>query len=169
MALPLKSYIEHLGFSLKGLIYAVIVTVAFVQAERLALPGELEKPSWTAENNAAYRAIAALDPDHAIRNPDYLAEKFVSSEFWGSSYLSPDFRASKKVIDSYGLAGYYTINARTKHMDTLLRKALEDGARQVVILGAGYDSRAYRFQDASPGVTFFEVDLPITQAEKRDA
>jgi O-methyltransferase involved in polyketide biosynthesis len=29
---------------------------------------------------------------------------------------------------------------------------LEDGLRQLVILGAGYDSRAYRFTDALRGV-----------------
>jgi len=34
-------------------------------------------------------------------------------------------------------------------------------------LGAGYDSRAYRFQNLSPGLKFFEVDLPAIQALKR--
>lgn len=167
MASTLKSNIKNLGLSIKGLIYALMLAMAFVQGPSPALAAELGKPSWTAENNAAYRAIGALDPDPAIRNPDYLAEKFVSPEFWKSSYLKPNFDASKRIIDAYGLAGYYTINARTKHIDTLLRKALADGAKQVVILGAGYDSRAYRFQDASPTVAFFEVDLPITQAEKK--
>ncbi len=36
---------------------------------------------------------------------------------------------------------------------------------QVVILGAGYDDRALRFR--TPGVTFFELDHPDTQADKR--
>lgn len=38
------------------------------------------------------------------------------------------------------------------------------GARQVVLLGAGFDSRAHR---APPGATYFEVDHPATQATKR--
>jgi methyltransferase (TIGR00027 family) len=37
----------------------------------------------------------------------------------------------------------------------------------VVILGAGFDSRAYRFRQAYPKLRFFEVDLPKTSALKR--
>jgi methyltransferase (TIGR00027 family) len=36
---------------------------------------------------------------------------------------------------------------------------------QVVLLGAGFDSRAARL--ARPGLSFFEIDHPATQAEKR--
>src|SRR5262249_30610997 len=43
--------------------------------------------------------------------------------------------------------------------------AIQAGADQVVVLGAGYDDRALRFR--TPGVTFFEVDHPDTQADKR--
>jgi methyltransferase (TIGR00027 family) len=39
--------------------------------------------------------------------------------------------------------------------------------KQVVILGAGYDSRAYRFTSVPKAVRFFEVDLPATQEEKK--
>jgi len=55
--------------------------------------------------------------------------------------------------------------ARTLFFDTFVRDALDDGLRQVVILAAGYDSRAWRL--ARPGVTFFEVDQPATQEDKR--
>ena len=39
------------------------------------------------------------------------------------------------------------------------------GVTQVVVVGAGYDDRALRFR--TPGVRFFEVDHPPTQADKR--
>jgi len=39
-------------------------------------------------------------------------------------------------------------------------------AMLVVILGAGYDSRAYRFRKIFPDLKFLEVDLPATQAQK---
>jgi methyltransferase (TIGR00027 family) len=55
--------------------------------------------------------------------------------------------------------------ARTLFFDAFVRDALDRGLRQVVVLGAGYDSRAWRL--AHPGVTFFEVDQPATQADKR--
>jgi methyltransferase (TIGR00027 family) len=56
---------------------------------------------------------------------------------------------------------------RTRYIDDALAAALKEGIDQVVVLGAGYDSRAYRI----PGIEatrVFELDLPSTQAEKRE-
>jgi methyltransferase (TIGR00027 family) len=55
---------------------------------------------------------------------------------------------------------------RTRLIDTMVEEALADGATQLVLLGAGYDSRAYRLPLA-PDVTVFEVDHPSTQRAKR--
>ena len=57
------------------------------------------------------------------------------------------------------------LGARTCFYDQFITEALDEGVRQVVVLGAGYDSRAWRF--ARPGVVFYEVDLAATQADKR--
>ncbi len=57
------------------------------------------------------------------------------------------------------------IRARTAFFDDAVLRAIERGLTQVVILGAGYDGRALRFR--TPGVQFFEVDHPATQADKR--
>lgn len=52
------------------------------------------------------------------------------------------------------------IAVRTRFIDDLLTAALSDALyKQVVILGAGLDSRAYRFP-WSPGTTLYEVDSP---------
>lgn len=56
---------------------------------------------------------------------------------------------------------------RTRFIDDALRAFWASGGRQVVLLGAGYDSRALRLRDALPGLRFFEVDHPATQAVKR--
>ena len=55
--------------------------------------------------------------------------------------------------------------ARTAFVDDVVLRAIWSGCRQVVIVGAGYDGRALRFR--SPGVRFFELDHPVTQADKR--
>ncbi len=55
--------------------------------------------------------------------------------------------------------------ARTRFFDSAVLGAIERGTEQVVIVGAGYDDRALRFR--SPGVRFFELDHPATQADKR--
>jgi methyltransferase (TIGR00027 family) len=54
--------------------------------------------------------------------------------------------------------------ARTRFFDDQVLDALRAGVPQVVICGAGYDDRALRFR--SPGVRFFELDHPATQADK---
>jgi methyltransferase (TIGR00027 family) len=55
--------------------------------------------------------------------------------------------------------------ARTRFFDEQVLDALDRGISQVVIAGAGYDDRALRFR--SPGVQYFELDHPSTQADKR--
>jgi methyltransferase (TIGR00027 family) len=55
--------------------------------------------------------------------------------------------------------------ARTRLADDLLQDALRNGARQVLILGAGFDMRAYRSPDITTAQVF-EVDHPFTQAAK---
>jgi len=59
------------------------------------------------------------------------------------------------------------IAARTQFLDTALDECIETGD-QIVILGAGWDTRAYgMLRDKQ--VNIFEVDAPATQAVKRAA
>jgi methyltransferase (TIGR00027 family) len=53
-------------------------------------------------------------------------------------------------------AGERAVQLRTRYYDDHLDAALAHGCRQVVILGAGLDTRGVR--KASPGVTYFEID-----------
>ncbi|MGH3293057.1 MAG: class I SAM-dependent methyltransferase, partial [Trebonia sp.] len=59
-----------------------------------------------------------------------------------------------------------SIRARTAFFDRVVVGAIDRGVAQVVIGGAGYDGRAFRY--AKPGVRWFEVDHPATQADKRE-
>lgn len=56
--------------------------------------------------------------------------------------------------------------ARTRLIDDWLAEAIRDGASQIVILGAGFDSRAWRLP-ALANVPVFEVDQAATSLEKR--
>ena len=58
--------------------------------------------------------------------------------------------------------------ARHRFIDDALLRALAAGTEQVVILGAGYDSRAYRMSEALSGRPVFELDFPSTSQRKRD-
>jgi methyltransferase (TIGR00027 family) len=57
---------------------------------------------------------------------------------------------------------------RTRYIDDALRNALEQGVEQVMILGAGFDTRVYRIPGMD-GARAFEVDHPQAQASKRRA
>ncbi len=57
--------------------------------------------------------------------------------------------------------------ARTRYFDDYLKRCIDDGIGQLAILGAGFDSRAYRFEALKEKVTVFEVDHPATQEEKK--
>src|SRR6185503_4034069 len=76
-------------------------------------------------------------------------------------------RRVDRYIDTHYPAGpRCSAVARTRLIDDLVDAAVRDGATQLVLLGAGYDSRAYRLPSAA-AVTAFEVDHPATQAAKR--
>jgi methyltransferase (TIGR00027 family) len=117
---------------------------------------------------AGLRAVAAMDPDEKIRNPDTMAKEFLTPAFWFWTSLDEDFEKSKQFIKFYRMNAYYTQNAITKHIDGILEAGAGDNIAQVVIIGAGLDSRAYRFADRMPGVRFFEADLPAAVSRKRE-
>jgi len=56
---------------------------------------------------------------------------------------------------------------RTRLIDDLVTGALDGGAGQLVLLGAGFDNRAFRLPGMLGGAVAFEVDHPATQATKR--
>ena len=58
--------------------------------------------------------------------------------------------------------------ARTRFIDDAIAARLGEQTEQLVILGAGFDSRAYRLPGLR-GITVFEVDHPDTLATKRRA
>jgi methyltransferase (TIGR00027 family) len=57
-----------------------------------------------------------------------------------------------------GAFGYF--NARTQYFDEVLLQEARAGLNQLVVLGAGFDSRSIRFSDALRTVRVFEVDMP---------
>jgi methyltransferase (TIGR00027 family) len=65
--------------------------------------------------------------------------------------------------------GAYGFNiCRLLHIDDVIRREAADGLDQLVILGAGYDTRAYRMGDQLGGARVFEVDLPAMSQDKRE-
>lgn len=55
---------------------------------------------------------------------------------------------------------------RKKWIEAKTKKALQQGMKQVVVIGAGFDTLAYRLHRLDPDVEWIEIDLPHTQAHK---
>jgi methyltransferase (TIGR00027 family) len=125
------------------------------------------KRSFTAEAVAALRAIGQLEKDPAIRNPDHLAVRFLGSAMRTRVRFWPVRKLTLWTVDRMLPGGYLWITARTKHLDRIVLDEVAAGVRQVVILGAGADSRAYRFVDELAGAMVFELDHPLTSAWKQ--
>jgi methyltransferase (TIGR00027 family) len=56
--------------------------------------------------------------------------------------------------------------ARTRYIDDCLKKALRNGYKQLLLLGAGFDSRAYRINELK-SIPVIEVDHPSTSRHKQ--
>jgi methyltransferase (TIGR00027 family) len=132
-------------------------------------PGQ---PSRTSILVAAARAFGAREPDASVRNPDYLAERLLGprelqliADHPIASALKDDYRQARQRFEVAGISNL--LLARTRYIDEHLERALESGTQQVVILGAGFDTRAYRFQDLLAGRKVFEVDHGPTQELKK--
>jgi methyltransferase (TIGR00027 family) len=130
------------------------------------------QPSRTCLYVAAGRALGAREPDLAVRNPDYLAERLLGPEERAMVADQPvvqalelDFAEARKNIEAISQAMMMII--RTRFIEGRLEQAIRDGVSQVVILGAGFDTRAYRLADLLKNARVFEVDQPSTQEYKK--
>lgn len=125
------------------------------------------KSSTTATIMCLARATAFKDKRECYTGPDYIAYELVPGFFKlviKSRWL---FKVFSRRFFSKGIYEY--VIARTKYFDAAFTAALEQEFDQIVIFGAGFDSRALRFSDLNKGTTIFELDAPITQQEKLKA
>ena len=72
---------------------------------------------------------------------------------------SEDLRAIDPVLSERIQALHDYAACRTRFFDDFFERAISDGVRQAVILGAGLDARAWRLHWA-PGSVFFDIDRP---------
>ncbi len=72
----------------------------------------------------------------------------------------------RQLMRQYPAGMYEYVIARTKTIDSELKRALEQGFVQILIFGAGFDSRGIRFREESKNARIFELDAPVTQAAK---
>ena len=130
-----------------------------------------DAPSRTAEYMALFRALETVAPSDERLFDDPAAERFLSPRLRAiarAARSAPVRDLTIAWIDRRYPGPRLSGVVRTRAIDDLVREALADGCEQLVLLGAGYDTRATRLAEARL-VRVFEVDHPTTQVRKRDA
>jgi methyltransferase (TIGR00027 family) len=126
--------------------------------------------SRTAQYMALFRALETNRPSGNRLFADPYAFSFLTARFKFVTQLSvvPFIRNLVDRIIRKRIPGALSSGvARTRYIDELLYQSVREGVKQVVILGAGYDTRALRlgFLRALPVI---EIDHPATAKSKRD-
>jgi methyltransferase (TIGR00027 family) len=80
-------------------------------------------------------------------------------------FLDDSTRQAAVAISSGFPPGERNVRIRTRYLDDQLDQQIAGGCRQIVILGAGLDTRAVR--KASPGAVYFEIDDASTLSFKK--
>lgn len=122
------------------------------------------RASQTAGYTCFSRACATREKDPLLRGPDYLAEAILPL---GARFMLNVTPARKFLIRKMFPPGIYEyVIARTKVMDTAFVEALEARIPQIVLLGAGFDTRALRFDHQNQRTKIYELDVATTQEPK---
>ncbi len=120
----------------------------------------------TAMGAAAFRAVESMkDEDSRVCFDPYAA-----------AFLSPPLRIISKSALLTRVALFYVskklpgifneIVSRTRYIDDRVIKSIDKGMTQLVIMGAGYDTRAHRIRQVKQKMRVFEIDHPMTQRVK---
>jgi methyltransferase (TIGR00027 family) len=121
---------------------------------RAADPRPIRNVSDTASWVAVYRALESDRPDALFHDP---FARQMSGE------------RGQQIVDAlpFGRAMGWSIIVRTAVMDALILQCIERGARTVLNLGAGLDTRAFRLP-LPASLQWLDVDLPDVIAHRLD-
>jgi methyltransferase (TIGR00027 family) len=120
--------------------------------------------SRTAEMTCLSRACSAFETNHYYKSDDHIAPLLLPSGLRPFLHISLARRLFTRIAAPQGIYEY--VIARTKYIDGVFRQALAEQFDHVLIFGAGFDTRALRFEDALENTRVFELDVPVTQQAK---
>jgi methyltransferase (TIGR00027 family) len=117
-----------------------------------------QEGSRTAKLAAALRAIESRKPEGERILYDPYAEHFAG----------PEGKELAERLERIQPGAHLTHVARTWPLEDHMKSRIKEGIKQVVILGAGYDSSALRLEELKHGVKVFEIDEPVMIRLKKE-
>lgn len=121
------------------------------------------KTSRTAEFTCLARYMSYKEKRKHFKSEDYISAAIMNGFIKFLIKLLPFIK--KQAMGPIGMYEY--VIARTKTIDEILTECLKNGAEQILVLGAGFDSRSIRLNKSQTAI-FFELDAPTTQKAKID-
>lgn len=122
--------------------------------------------SRTAQMTCLSRACSALEKNPFYRSDDFIAPMILPGGLKPLLHLSLVRKFFARMAAPKGIYEY--VIARTKYIDAVFKDAVKASVDQILIFGAGFDTRALRFQESMKHTMVFELDVPVTQKAKMD-
>jgi methyltransferase (TIGR00027 family) len=120
------------------------------------------KSSRTAGFTCMYRAASYLEKNELYKSEDYIAPRLLP----GLIKFLVKYRLINFNWTFFPKGIYEYVIARTKYIDKIFKESIENGIDQILIFGAGFDSRAIRFTEKNIKTKIFELDSLHTQTAK---
>lgn len=124
--------------------------------------------------NSTNKGTAMLKLAHQFQSQVILRDEYIGWFFDES--VARSLQENSQNVDSepkndaekfQRIAYWYTL-LREKHGDEVIETAITSGCKQILLLGAGYDTRFFRIPSVRENsIATFEVDLPKTIDDKR--
>lgn len=122
------------------------------------------KVSITALGTCLMRATSYYEKDPCYKSEDFIASMIIPSYLNAMAKYHISRSVLKKAL--FKVPGIYEyIISRTRFIDEIFN-SLAENVDQVLIFGAGFDSRAMRFRNQLKNARVFELDAQVTQQAK---
>jgi len=122
--------------------------------------------SRTALGAAICRMIEQYQPEKTRLFNDPIAKELVGGTVKSLMQFTRMRNLTIQQTDAVAKGIYGVQVCRTRYIDDTVQAAISKGTTQLVILGAGYDTRAYRLPTIE-NANVFETDLPVVQNDKK--
>ncbi len=120
-----------------------------------------QQPSRTAQSVALQRAVHQVIDDAPKILDDPIAIRLFSPEVMADAQAHP-----ARFQTSRSLALRSLVLIRSRYAEDCLKQAVDHGMQQYLMLGAGWDTFAYRQPAWAQGLRIFEVDQPASRQAK---
>jgi methyltransferase (TIGR00027 family) len=125
-----------------------------------------ESVSRTALGTAICRLIEQYQPEKVRLFNDPVAKELVGQPIKSLMGFAAMRNLTMRQTDAVAPGIYGVQICRTRYIDEAVNAAISQGIKQLVLLGAGYDTRPYRLPRME-SIRVFEVDLATVQEDKK--